>query len=300
MQGRWQWCQMHRNVKRTTSGSHLDAREVVVVANASKREKHHLRLAFGCEGGGGGGKSVKMREKTTSGSRLDAREVVVANASKREKHHLRLAFGCEGGGGRGKGVGGGGKCVETRKAPPPARVWMRGRWWSWRGSWWWWPTRRNAKSTTSGSRLDAREVVVVARELVVVANASKREKDHLRLAFGCEGGGGSIENVRLQLAFSCKGGGGGVGRVEFVSMGHSRGRLVLARVLDSGVVSGTVGKEKTGEKRGTTEVIPRFVTHLVGRPLPGSPPPLLPAGFHRQRRDGSNRPTSLGGGEGRG
>src|SRR6266567_1468251 len=116
MQGRWQWCQMHRNVKRTTSGSHLDAREVVVVANASKREKHHLRLAFGCEGGGGG-KGV--------------------------------------GGGGGKGVGGGGgKCVETRKAPPPARVWMRGRWW-WQGSWWWWwQMRRNAKSTTSGSRLD--------------------------------------------------------------------------------------------------------------------------------------------------
>src|SRR6266568_418143 len=85
----WWWWQMRRNTKSTTSGSRLDAREVVVVArelvvvaNASKREKHHLRLAFGCEGGGGRGKSIKMREKTTSGSRLDAREVEVVAASK--------------------------------------------------------------------------------------------------------------------------------------------------------------------------------------------------------------------------
>ena len=40
-------------------------------------EKNHLQLAFGCEGGGGGGIRVKTTKMTTSGSRLDAREVVV-------------------------------------------------------------------------------------------------------------------------------------------------------------------------------------------------------------------------------
>ena len=43
-------------------------------------------------------------KKTTSGSRLDAREVVVV-----------------------------GVALKRRKQPPPARVWMRGRWWSWQG-----------------------------------------------------------------------------------------------------------------------------------------------------------------------
>ena len=40
-------------------------------------EINHLRLAFGREGGGGGGSRVEMPKWTTSGSRLDAREVVV-------------------------------------------------------------------------------------------------------------------------------------------------------------------------------------------------------------------------------
>ena len=40
-------------------------------------KKNHLRLVFGCEGGGGGGTGSQIDEKTTSGSRLDAREVVV-------------------------------------------------------------------------------------------------------------------------------------------------------------------------------------------------------------------------------
>ena len=108
--------------KSTTSGSHLEAREVVVVGVASKRwkeppparvwtrgrwwwwgsrrnaEMDHLRLAFGSEGGDGGGSRVETPERTTSGSRLDAREVVVVGfASKR------------------------------RNGPPPARVWKRGR-----------------------------------------------------------------------------------------------------------------------------------------------------------------------------
>jgi hypothetical protein len=38
---------------------------------------NHLRLAFGCEGGGSGGRRVETPKKTTSGSHLDAREVVV-------------------------------------------------------------------------------------------------------------------------------------------------------------------------------------------------------------------------------
>ena len=42
-----------------------------------ERKKNHLWLAFGCEGGGGGGRRVEMLKKTTSGSRLNAREVVV-------------------------------------------------------------------------------------------------------------------------------------------------------------------------------------------------------------------------------
>ena len=110
---------------------------------------------FGCEGGGGGGVCVETLKWTTSGSRLDTREVVVVGfASKR------------------------------RNQPPPARIWTGGRWW--------WESRRNAeinhlqlafgreggggggshvempKWTTSGSCLDAREVVVVAGTLDVV------------------------------------------------------------------------------------------------------------------------------------
>jgi len=101
-------------------------------------EMNHLRLAFGSEGGGGGGRHVEMAKWTTSGSRLDAREVVVGDMSKQrkgrwlwwetcqngEKNHLRLAFGYEGG-------GCGGRRVKT------------------------------SKWTTSSSRLDAREVVVM-------------------------------------------------------------------------------------------------------------------------------------------
>ena len=65
---------------------------------------------------------------------------------------------------------------KRRNGPPPARAWTRGRWW-------WWDSCQKAKTTTSGSRLDAREVVVVGVAL-------KRDINHLRLAFGREGGGG--------------------------------------------------------------------------------------------------------------
>jgi len=131
--GRWRWWGSRRNA-----------------------ETNHLQLAFGSEGGGGGGVHVETPKWTTSGSRLDAREVAVV-----------------------------GVALKRRKEPPPARVWTRGRWW-------WWGSRRNAendhlrlafgheggggggsrveapKSTTSGSHLDAREVVVVAGTLDVV------------------------------------------------------------------------------------------------------------------------------------
>jgi len=102
MQGRW-WWESRRN-----------------------DENDHLWLAFGCEGGGGGGSRVETTKMTTSGSYLDAREVVVVGdgLKERKKNHLWLAFGCEGG-------GGGGRRVEM------------------------------LKKTTSGSRLNAREVVVV-------------------------------------------------------------------------------------------------------------------------------------------
>ena len=40
-------------------------------------KKNYPWLAFGCEGGGGGGSHVETMKMTTSGSCLDAREVVV-------------------------------------------------------------------------------------------------------------------------------------------------------------------------------------------------------------------------------
>ena len=107
--------------KRTTSGSRLDAREVVVVGASLKHrktpppahvrtqgrwwwepcrntEKNHLQLAFRHEGGGGGS-HVETPKKTTSGSHLNEREVVW--------WQLRR---------------------NSRKQPPPARVWTQGRW----------------------------------------------------------------------------------------------------------------------------------------------------------------------------
>ena len=72
--------------KKTTLGSCLDAREVDEGADGSKRRKNFLQLAFGHEGGGRYGRGVERTNKTTSGSHLDAREVVeVADASKEPK-----------------------------------------------------------------------------------------------------------------------------------------------------------------------------------------------------------------------
>ena len=60
----------------------------------------HLQLAFGSEGGGSGGSSVETTEKSTSGSRLDAREVEAVAVA-----------------------------LKPLKSPPLARIWMQGRWW---------------------------------------------------------------------------------------------------------------------------------------------------------------------------
>ena len=85
-------------------------------------KKIHLRLAFGCEGGGSGGSGVETMERSTSGSRLDAREVVVvADMLKCQKGpplaRVRMR-------GRVEAVE---AALKPLKSPPPARVWMRGR-----------------------------------------------------------------------------------------------------------------------------------------------------------------------------
>jgi len=161
--------------KNITSGSRLDAREVVVVAGRRngcktppparvwtrgrwpwwwweswwKAEKHNPRLAFGREGGGDGGRWSKKTENTASGSRLDAREAVMVVI-----------------------------VTEGRKTQPPARIWTR-------EGWWWW------------------QVV------------EKDRKHRLRLAFGREGGGdggnrdGRPKKHNPRLAFGREGGGSG-------------------------------------------------------------------------------------------
>ena len=54
-------------------GSHVETAEI-----------DHLQLAFGCKGGGDGGTGSGIDEKTTSGSHLDAREVVVVGDMSKE------------------------------------------------------------------------------------------------------------------------------------------------------------------------------------------------------------------------
>jgi len=62
--------------KQTTSSSHFDVREVVVarVVGCQNHWKVHLQLAYGCKGGGGGGRGVIMTKNSTYSSLLDARE----------------------------------------------------------------------------------------------------------------------------------------------------------------------------------------------------------------------------------
>ena len=103
--------------------------------------------------GGGGGNCVQMLKDTTSVLRLDAREVVVV-----------VVVVCS---------------QKIWKTPPPACIWMRGRWWCWEtyqkaeklhlqvafgpeGGGGGGRRSKTSKSSTSGSRLDAREVAVVA------------------------------------------------------------------------------------------------------------------------------------------
>jgi hypothetical protein len=43
-------------------------------------KKNYLRLTLGCEGGGGGRSRIETTTVTTSGSHLDAREVVVGGS----------------------------------------------------------------------------------------------------------------------------------------------------------------------------------------------------------------------------
>jgi len=79
---------------------------------------------------------------------------------------------------------------------------------------------KQPKKTTSSSRWDTREVVVV----VAGWNA---QKNHLQFAFGREGGGGrgvdgTTEKNHLRLAFGCEGGGGGSRRVETTEKSHLR------------------------------------------------------------------------------
>jgi hypothetical protein len=78
---------------------------------------------FGCKGGGSGGSGIETIERSTSGSHLDVREVVVvADVLKRQKGpppaRVRMRWKVE--------------VVEVAlkplKSPPPALVWTRGRW----------------------------------------------------------------------------------------------------------------------------------------------------------------------------
>jgi hypothetical protein len=123
------------NKKKITSSLRLDTREVVVVADGRNSRKNYLQLAFQREGDGGGGRRVDL---------------------KNERNHLRLAFGCE--------EGGGGRRVERTKKNHLRLVFGReggggcGR------------RVGRTKMTTSGSHWDTREVVVVGV-------ASKRRKE---------------------------------------------------------------------------------------------------------------------------
>ena len=134
--------------------------------------------------GGGGGNCVQMLKDTTSVLRLDAREVVVV-----------VVVVCS---------------QKIWKTPPPACIWMRGRWWCWE-------------------------------------TYQKAEKLHLQVAFGPEGGGGGgrwakwIEKHQLQLTFECEGGGGG-GRRSKTSKSSTSGSRLDAREV--AVVAGTCYESK--------------------------------------------------------
>ena len=50
------WWQAVKIVEETTTSSHLNAREVVVVTDGRNSQRNHLQLTFECEGGGDGGR----------------------------------------------------------------------------------------------------------------------------------------------------------------------------------------------------------------------------------------------------
>ena len=176
-------------------------REVAAVGGGLKHPKNPPPAR---KGGGAGGRCIEKPEKSTSNPHLGAREVVVADASKLVKippsAHVwdvrEVVVVAD--------------VLKTEKRPPPACVWTQGRWWSWQthqkakknhlrlafglkggggnGS-----CTETAEKSTSGSRLDTREVVVVAkalktakrptsssrldaREVVAVAKALRHQK----------------------------------------------------------------------------------------------------------------------------
>ena len=53
---------MLRHLKNDSSSLHFDTTEVV--GGHVERKKNHLRLTFGCEGGGGGKRRAEMPKKT--------------------------------------------------------------------------------------------------------------------------------------------------------------------------------------------------------------------------------------------
>jgi len=86
MRGRWWWWESHRN----NENDHLQLAFGCEGGGSGggqvkRTKKNHLRLAFGCEGGGGGGRQVETPKKTTSGSRLNAREVEVVGGVLEER-----------------------------------------------------------------------------------------------------------------------------------------------------------------------------------------------------------------------
>jgi len=153
-------------------------------------EKHHLQLTFRCEGGGGGSR-VETPKKTTSGLRLDTREMGGMSKERNKPPLARVQT-------RGRWWWWE-ACWNNEKKPPPAHVWTRGRWCGGScveivknnhlqlvfgckggGSGGRWSKRR--KQTTSSSRLNAREVVWWQA-------VETTKKNHLQLAFEREGGG---------------------------------------------------------------------------------------------------------------
>jgi len=117
----------------------------------------------------GGGSHWNRWKKTTSSSRLGAREVVVGVVSKLTKRTTSGSRLDE------REVVVVGFTSKWRKWPPPARVWMQGRWW-------WW----QMVETTKKNHL---QLAIECDGGGVVAGSRNNGRNHLQLAFGHEGGG---------------------------------------------------------------------------------------------------------------